>query len=195
MTVKEIMNMQYAEFNRMTEKELRAVVLVLADAGNKRLKDFETEGISSPAYVYIKDHGGKFSTKGKNLQELKHEFTRAINFMGSATGTVRGARKLYIQVSTKLAEKGVKITPEQYDKFWKSYEKLKDKDPRITERQYKYGVLTAISNVIQKKPDITVRGIQRKIGQELESIRRKEIQNNGTERDSAGVSKYYRKIK
>ena len=77
LTVKNLLNLDYAEINALTKdqlSQLRKAVKVLADAGNKRLKRFEDAGEESPAYQYIK--GGNelkvnLALREKTLNSLK----------------------------------------------------------------------------------------------------------------------------
>lgn len=84
------------DVSEMTRSELSKVALKEFSKLNKRIKRLEQatekDGILSPALKSVKDSGGKFSAKGKNLNQLRKEYARAIAFSKMETGTVRGAR-------------------------------------------------------------------------------------------------------
>lgn len=84
------------DVSEMTRSELSKVALKEFSKLNKRIKRLEQatvkDGILSPALKSVQDSGGKFSAKGKNLNQLRKEYARAIAFENMETGTVRGAR-------------------------------------------------------------------------------------------------------
>ena len=85
------------DVSEMTRQELSKVALKEFSKLNKRIKRLEQatekDGILSPALKSIQDSGGKFSAKGKNLNQLRKEYARALAFGKMETGTVRGARQ------------------------------------------------------------------------------------------------------
>ena len=156
LTAKQVLAWTPAQFRAADERTLRRAVQALADAGNKRLKDFERKGEKGPAYSYIMNPGrdsrvgsrrglGRFSTKGKDFHELQSEFVRARNFMQSETGTVAGWRKTKKSIIKALQKSGVSINSENFDDVWEAYQDLKDLDPSVSERDLKYKTLDAIA--------------------------------------------------
>ena len=149
LSVNDILNMDIDTFNKLNEKDLRKVVGRLVSAGNKRLRNFEKTGESSPATRYVKKSGGYFSTKGKDLNSLRSEYARAKNFMLSKTSTKTGYKKVKKETAKNLLKKGLKISPEQLDDILKAYEKLKELDPSVSEKSLKYTVLQQISEEME----------------------------------------------
>lgn len=94
LSIDDIMGMDWAVINRLSEKDLRALSGRLNSAANKRLKRLESSGLKdfSPAYTHVKEKG-KFSTKGKDVIALKNEIQRATGFLGAKTGSIQGAKK------------------------------------------------------------------------------------------------------
>lgn len=135
------------ELNTMNEKELRTIVGRMRDAGNKKIKRLQKTGLNTPALQQVERSGGLFSTKGKTLNELRGEFSRIRSFMESRTSTKTGFEKVRQETAEKLQEKGVDITPDQMDKMFNIYEKLKERDPSITTQKMKYAVMTEISKM------------------------------------------------
>lgn len=149
LSVNDILNMDIDTFNKLNEKDLRKVVGRLVSAGNKRLRNFEKTGESSPATRHIKKSGGYFSTKGKDLNSLRSEYARAKNFMLSKTSTKTGYKKVKKETAKNLSQKGLKISPEQLDDILKAYENLKELDPSVSEKALKYTVLQQISEEME----------------------------------------------
>lgn len=151
MTVQDILNMDNATFNKLTESEMRKVLGRLVSAGNKRLRSFERSGESSPATRYVNKSGGAFSTKGKDLNALRSEYTRAKNFLQSKTGTRRGWKKTKNEIIEGLRKYGVEMPENQFDKVWKAYEDLKELSPEVANRGLKYSVLKEVADMATDK--------------------------------------------
>lgn len=147
-SVQDILNMDADTFNKLGVSDMRKVVGRLVSAGNKRLRSFERAGESSPAVRHVAKSGGAFSTKGKDLNALRSEYTRAKNFLQSRTGTRAGWEKVKKDTTKALKKQGVDVSPEQFEDLWKSYEDLKELDPEVATKKLKYTVLTDISNML-----------------------------------------------
>lgn len=148
MSVQDILNIDADTFNKLGVSDMRKVVGRLVSAGNKRLRSFERAGESSPAVRHVAKSGGAFSTKGKDLNALRSEYTRAKNFLQSRTGTRAGWEKVKKDTTKALKKQGVDVSPEQFEDLWKSYEDLKELDPEVATKKLKYTVLTDISNML-----------------------------------------------
>lgn len=146
-SIKDLTNISIDTFNKMGESELRNVVQRLASAGNKRLNRFQRAGESSPATNYIQQSGGKFSTKGKGLNQLRSEYSRLKDFLSSKTSTRTGWREVKKETAESLREMGVDVKPKDLDNLFRTYEKLKQIDPSITNKALKYTVLREISQM------------------------------------------------
>lgn len=116
----------------MSRKDLAKATSTLAQAGNKRLKRFQEKNITTPATEYIKKHGGRFSTKGKDLEQLREEFQRAKDFLDKETSTIKGFRSWENKIADTLkTNAGIDynaLTERQKRKFWKAYSKLEELD-------------------------------------------------------------------
>ena len=148
MTVQDILNMDNATFNKLTESEMKKVVGRLVSAGNKRLRSFERAGESSPATRHVDRSGGSFSTKGKDLNALRAEYTRAKNFMQAKTGTRKGWTKTKRETIEGLRKQGVEMSEKQFENVWKAYEDLKELSPEVANRGLKYSVLKDVANMV-----------------------------------------------
>lgn len=128
----EIREYSLSKVMSMSRKELAKVTSTLAQAGNKRLKRFQEKNITTPATEYIKKHGGRFSTKGKDLEQLREEFQRAKDFLSKETSTIKGFRSWENKIANTLkTNAGIDynaLTDRQKRKFWKAYSKLEELD-------------------------------------------------------------------
>lgn len=131
-SLKDTLNLPLSRIMSMSKNELRIVVQQLSMESNKRLSYFKKRGISTPATAYIKNNGGKFTSKNKDLNQLRAEFQRAKGFLESETGSIKGYRAWESRVSNTLAENtGIdynSLSELQKRKFWDAYAKLEELD-------------------------------------------------------------------
>lgn len=128
----EVRNYTLSKVMSMSRRELAKATSTLAQAGNKRLKRFQDRNITTPATEYIKKHGGRFSTKGKDLEQLREEFQRAKDFLSKETSTIKGYRAWESKITDTLKNNaGIDynaLTEREKRKFWKAYSKLEELD-------------------------------------------------------------------
>lgn len=148
MTVQDILNMDNKTFNSLNTSDMRKVVGRLVSAGNKRLRSFERARESSPATRHVAKSGGAFSTKGKDLNALRAEYTRAKNFLQAKTGTRKGWKQVKKETITGLKKQGVEMTEQQFNDVWKAYEDLKELSPEVANRGLKYSVLKDVADMV-----------------------------------------------
>ncbi len=132
----------------LSAADLRQVVSRIASAGNKRLKRLENAGVSSRAADVVAETGGKFSVKGKTEEQLRSEFMREKNFFERKTSSLRGIKEIRRETARTLRERGVTDVDEQKigDTF-ALYDKLKEKMPEVANKNLKYAVINAISEL------------------------------------------------
>lgn len=135
-SVKDIINMGADTVNKLDLRDLREVVGRLVSAGNKRLRAIQKSDLQDTPASRQVQKAGAFSTKGKNLNELRAEYARARNFLQSETSTVRGAKKAQKRAIRELNKKGVSATPDKISEMWRLYEELKDIDPQVQNQKY-----------------------------------------------------------
>lgn len=152
-SVKDILSMDVSEFNKLGLKDMQKITGRLVSAGNKRLRRAEEKGITSPAFAYIENSGGYFSTKGKNLNQLRAEFVRAKNFLEAETSTIKGAEKFINESIKALKNEGVNVSRDNFQEVMKLYESLKRDSPKVAERGLKYAVLQELSSFVESKKD------------------------------------------
>lgn len=148
MSVQDILNMDINTFNKLNTSDLRKVVGRLVSAGNKRLRSFEQAGESSPATRHVAKSGGAFSTKGKDLNALRAEYTRAKNFLQAKTGTRKGWKQVKKETIAGFKKQGVEMTESQFNDVWKAYEDLKELSPEVANRGLKYSVLKDVADMV-----------------------------------------------
>lgn len=137
LSVKDILKIDYEELNKLNRQDLSRLTSRLASAGNKRLRRLEKAHLEiSPAYESVKRSGGDFSVKGKNIDELRHEFTRVQRFLNPElkTSTVKGTRK-YVEGFGKYIDG---LSDDEITDFFKILHKLQEEDPAFFKEQMKY---------------------------------------------------------
>jgi hypothetical protein len=163
--------MDVSEFNKLSLKDLRKVTGRLVSAGNKRIRRAEEKGVDSPAFAYIRESGGMLSTKGKDLQQLRHEFVRAKNFMEAETSTIKGAENFKAESIELLKQEGVNLSNESFDTVMKAVETLKRNDDRVAMRSMKYRMMAEAEVLVQK--GYTQEAIENKLFKQVDKIYKK----------------------
>ena len=185
-----LLEMDIADFNRLTKSELKQAVRTLSYSANRRLREFANAGEESPATRYAEESGGFFTGRGKDtVNELRTEFMRAKGYLTAKTSTLEGWTETRSQTVESLQESGVQniedLTDEQYDLMWKAYERLKENNPEIASKQFKYSVLNEIASMATDRRR-TPASIARAMASRLDELyEREESLNGGT-----GVSRF-----
>ena len=123
-TTQQILSTDLDSLMSMDRRTLAIAVRRLADTANKRLKSFEEKGIESPAYLGVMRRGGKFSTKGKDVNKLRSEFMRAKLFLEQKTATLRGYEKVkqdFFDRVEATTQQRMTLDKEDLNKFWDVY--------------------------------------------------------------------------
>lgn len=182
-TVEQITNMPLKELEKLTESQLRTLVGRLVSAGNKRMRRMEAKyskgGKGAGQFTFIQ--GGqmgtyqqlKFSTTGKDKESLLQEFKRARSFMKSETSSLAGQKRIRTKSLKGLRNAGIDIgdlSANNYDRFWKAYEKLKELHPEISEKNFKYVILDKMSSLVEGKKTINIKSLIREMEQKLQDI-------------------------
>ena len=147
MSVKDIVNMDIRTFEKLSESDMRKVVGRLVSSVNKRMRRFEEAGIVTPATRALEKSGGLLSTKGKDLNQLRHEYARARNFLNMETSSQAGYRRVQKQTIKTLKERGVDVSAEDIDEMWRIWDDLTELDPSIEMSGNKYTLLQDIANM------------------------------------------------
>lgn len=157
-SVSDILNMDYNDFISMNYSDMRKAVSRLVSAGNKRIRRLESRGLETGATDFVNRTGGYFSTKGKNLNQLRAEFSRAKAFFGMKSSTIKGLKEVRKGMQDRLKEfnKGKKIPESEMDRVMRSYEELKRLDPSVNNKREKYNILQSIYEEIRNSPDTPI---------------------------------------
>ena len=191
-SVKDIMAMTQKDLNSLSVSDMRKVVGRLVSAGNKRIRNLEQKtDMSSPAYLDIQNSGGKFSTRGKNAEQLKAEFVRAVTFMSQETSSATKWNNIQTGVISKIKGKvgDFALTQNQWTDFWKAYKDLTELDKSARLNNVKYEIFKMISEAVEdksKSPD----QIALEIAPEVSKIYERNQQTK-EQFSNGGVSKYF----
>ena len=133
-SIGDISNMSIEELNAMDRPTLAKAVSRLASAANKRLKRFESSDLESPATKSVEKSGGKFSTRGKTLNQLRSEFIRAKNFLGNKTSTRRGYKAFKKEFFDRVQAKAdiiANMSDSELNRYWDIYSKCANLQPFV----------------------------------------------------------------
>lgn len=174
-TVQNILDTPLYDLKKMTDSELRTVVGRLVSAGNKRLRRYESKKGELPnAGRQGTYEERKFSTQGKDRTELMEEFKRAKNFFSAETSSLTGEKNVKTKSQKVLNENfGISVSDEDYDIYWKAFDRLKELHPEIDERNYKYTILSHMDKMIEKrkgKPYKSYKTFARAIEKKLDDL-------------------------
>jgi hypothetical protein len=137
-SVNQILSMDVDVLNKLGKKDLQKITGRLVSAANKRIRRAKEKGVDSPAFAYIRDNGGKFSTRGKTLNQLRSEFVKAKNFLEAETSTVKGAEQFKAESISLLKDAGVNVSNENFDTVMKAVTNLMRNNKKVASRGMKY---------------------------------------------------------
>ena len=130
---KTVWNISFDIVTKQTRKEMYADAKKAIDAANKRIKRLEASGLFSPALESVKKHGGKFSTKGLNRNQLLREYAKAVEFMNMKTSTITGAKVYEKQIAMKLSNKAKTLTIDQKKTLFKAVRRTMEANPTLSD--------------------------------------------------------------
>ena len=103
-SVKQILNMSSKQISKLSDAELRKIVVSANSAANKRIKRAEKAGLTSGVIDRAKENG-KFSVKGvENRIQLENAFTNVKTFLSSQTSSVAGIKRQQRKTFKNLAK-------------------------------------------------------------------------------------------
>lgn len=174
MSIKKIINMDIADFNKLTKSDLSIINKRLKAQANKRIERFEKHGIYSPAYyAYTK---GESDINEQTIQGMRAEFRRNKNFLQAETSTLKGYKEYKRKIIDSLSEEGIELSSKQYDDFFEVYDKLVELDKTIAETGFKYNVMKTVSNYIEDMKTIDVDEVVEEMYEKLNDIYEKNQQ-------------------
>lgn len=170
MTVKQVANLSGEDISKMSVHELRSVINTAGKSLNKRLSNIEKNKLSvySPAYKRVAENtGGKarFSSKGKNVAQLRHEVAEIKHLAGMKTGTVKGS-KVEAKRTRQALEYGAGLTGDQAVQavrdFWDNFHRAREAHPELSSGQ----IFEAYQQEVEAGNDFT--GIMDRLNEESE---------------------------
>ena len=188
MSVKDILQLDNRAFNALSESDLRIMTGRLVSAANKRLAEFSRIKSSSPAVERVRQSGGKFSTRGKDLNMLRAEYARIRNFMQSPSGSVRGYNAMLRHSRKALEKQGISMSQDKMGMTFKLYDRLKEWDPSIEERGLKYKI---IEDINKRYTEITEENIDRATTAMKRRVKKLYETNKEKKRKYGGVSGFF----
>lgn len=188
MTIVDILSMDETRFNALSASDLRKITGRLVSAGNKRMRTLEKDPNKSPALRQLEESGGKLSTKGKTLNELRHEFMRAKTFLESKTSKASEWKKVQKQILESLKKEGINPSKIDMGTFWKVYNRITTTEGKFTERRLRYKVFSEIDTQI--KDGRTVEEIVSDVIKNL-STQYKKAEKENKQKEPKGVSDYF----
>lgn len=172
-SVKELAHLPASEIKKYDRNNMARIVTKLNSAANKRLKRLKEAGYNTPAMRSSKvDKGEKFSVAGKSLKQLRAEYIRVSLFLKSATSTQKGYKKFLHHMKKSLVDNGVEIqggdiaTQDFIDKETRIVDWLKEHNPLVYEKDYRYEVIIKINDYINQG-NLSERAIKRRLNKWL----------------------------
>lgn len=152
LTVKKQLKISNKKFESMKAPDLKKAVSILANQANRRVKSLQSQGLETPALKYVEKSGGKFTVKGKNLNELRHEYARLKSFMNMKTSTVSGQLQVEYRREQILKEKGIEFTEDESKKFWKVYREVEQegKEDQKLKKKHKKDSDVILEDIVQE---------------------------------------------
>lgn len=147
-----LLEMTGKAFEALSGRDLRKAVSSLRSTARKRAARLDAGGYSTPALTKINKEGGLPSVKGMTEFELRSEFQKYRNFLNDKTSTVSGFKSFRSDVIEGLRNRGVDISPENFQEFFEAYEELKDLDPSVENRRLKYKTMRELADTLQEGP-------------------------------------------
>lgn len=130
---KTVWSISFDVVTKQTRKEMYKDAKKVIDAANKRIKRLEASGLFSPALESVKKHGGKFSTKGLNRNQLLREYAKAVEFMNMKTSTITGAKTYEAKIAMKLSNKAKSLTIDQKKTLFKAVRRTMEANPTLSD--------------------------------------------------------------
>ena len=130
---KTVWSISFDIVTKQSRKEMYKDAKKAIDAANKRIKRLEASGMFSPALESVKKHGGKFSTKGLNRNQLLREYAKAVEFMNMKTSTITGAKAYDRQIAMKLSNKAKSLTIDQKKTLFKAVRRTMEANPTLSD--------------------------------------------------------------
>ncbi len=136
-TAKELQNISAADFNKLTNAQLKGALRTMQKATSQRKRRLEKSGVFSDALQGFKERGG-IKTNLNNRVAMQAELKRAIQFMNAKTSTIQGARASELQAREDIG------LPKDTDKeivkeSWDVFHRLQEEHPHYLSKEIMKG--------------------------------------------------------
>ena len=124
MTIKEILDLDYTDVQRMTKTELEGVLRYATRYANRRIKTLKTHSnLTREALANFSELHGEFSFEGKTINQMREILTKERQVLGSKTSTVGGIRKVGADIAKRIGISQREYFSDNFDRraFWKRY--------------------------------------------------------------------------
>ena len=168
------------ELNKKNAKELKAILKDIGKVATERakyaVKASAKKGIETSPVIREWEKAGSVPfgrVRGKSIDDLRKEYKRTALFLDAPTSKMQEWERVRKdtmavvaeEINKKKAAKAAageyledmpmesKLTDKQFDPFFEAYQKLKELDSSVTEKQYKYTVFEAIDERLAQNMD------------------------------------------
>ena len=136
-TAKELQNISAADFNKLTNAQLKGALRTMQKATSQRKRRLEKSGVFSDALQGFEERGG-IKTNLNNRVAMQAELKRAIQFMNAKTSTIQGARASELQAREDIG------LPKDADKeivkeSWDIFHRLQEEHPHYLSKEVMKG--------------------------------------------------------
>lgn len=144
------------DFRKMSRQELAKECRRVFDIANKRINRIESLQIPSPALHSVMKSGGKFYTKGLDLNHLSHEYARCVNFLNMDTSTVTGSKSYVSRIESKL---GTKLSEDQYSLLFQAFRSIEHVSPAGIQAYGSDRLIQYLANEITSEDSAIMAGV------------------------------------
>lgn len=141
-----------SDVSKMERSEIYKHASKVFSAANKRIKRITEAGLLSPAVDAVEKEGGKFSAKGKDRNELLHEYARAVKFMNMKTSSLGGARTYEKNLENLVG----KITPKKRSLLFDVFKRLEETNLVSAQTYGSDRLVQRISQEISKDKNVAI---------------------------------------
>ena len=203
-SVKQILNMSSKQISKLSDAELRRMVVIANSAANKRIKRAESAGLTSGVIDRAKENG-KFSVKGvENRIQLENAFTNVKNFLSAQTSSVAGIKKQQRKMFKNLAKiVNKELPPEEQINLsgqnevdlknisgliWQQIDKLSERKSLGITSNERYKLAAHAYNVTtrDKRPIQTKRGLFKNLENYYKQMYEKSLEDPGLDNMTVG---------
>lgn len=213
--VGQILNMTTKQIGKLSDRQLRNIIIIANSAANKRLVRAQKAGVTSGVIEKAREYG-KFSVKGKESRaDLETAFSRVRQFLSAETSTVSGVKRSQKKMFKNLAKivnpelpadekintRGIGETDLQNVSglIWQQIDKLSENKSLGITRAERYRLAAHAYNVTtrNKRPIKTKRGLFQNLQKFYNSMYEQSLQDPGLDNmtpGEQGIAEIYRNI-